>query len=160
MVQPLKPGVRLTAVFDDFFDTSPLKLPYIYSSQAVLAEADFSTKASQGVIARFSSNARRILRAMSSSTSLQASKVPDSDIQDLSRVTKTSPADVVVFHSTRHSDADAMDLTEWSTASAFFHVYRPHRRDSYAELLSRIETQVPFESTIKPRISCCHPLGM
>ena len=68
-VQPLRPGVRLTAVFDDFYDNSPLMLPHIYSAQAVLAGADFSAKASQGV-ARFSSNARRILRAMSSSNSL------------------------------------------------------------------------------------------
>jgi hypothetical protein len=159
MVQPLKPGVRLTAIFDGFYDTSPLKLPYIYTSQTVLAEADFSTKASQGVVARFSSNARRILRAMSSSTSLQAPKLPDSDIQDLSRVTKTSPADVVVFHAARHSDADAVDATKWSTASALFHVYSPNRYDSYEDLLSWIDTQVPFKSTIHPRISCCHPLG-
>ena len=112
-VQPLRPGVRLIAVFDDFYDNSPLMLPHIYSAQAVLAGADFSTKASQGVVARFSSNAHRILRAMSPSNSLEAPKIPDSDIQELSRVNRTSPADVIIFHSTRQPDADAADPEKW-----------------------------------------------
>ena len=133
-VQPLRPGIRLAAVFDDFYDNSPLMFPHIYSIQAVLTGGDFSTKASQGVVARFSSNARRILRAMSSSNSLKAPKLPDSNIQELSRVTRTSPADVIIFYSTRQPDADAADPKKWSTAWAFFHADRPNRQDSYAEL--------------------------
>lgn len=42
MVQLLRPSIRLTAVFHDFYDNSPLMLPHIYSAQAVLAGADFS----------------------------------------------------------------------------------------------------------------------
>ena len=159
MVKPLEPGVRLTAVFDNFYNHSLLDLPYVYSVQGVLKSANFSSKATQGVLAKFSSNARRILRNMASSSSFKVPKLPDSDLQALSKVTKTSPADVVVFHSAQHSDADWADSKKWSTAQAFFQAHRYNRQDSYSEILARMEAQVPVKSSIKPRISSCHPLG-
>ena len=68
MQQPLVQGVRLTALFDDLCYASPLRTPYIYSAEAVLEEADFSTKVTKTVLARFSSNARRTLRSMTGSS--------------------------------------------------------------------------------------------
>ena len=117
MVQPLRQGVRLTALFDDPCYTSPLKTPYIYSAEAVLEEADFSTK-----------------------------------------TTKTSPADVLVIYSCR-DPSDPKDPW-WSTALAFFNAHRYNRRGSYAQILSRMEANVPSYLNISHRLSCSHPLGM
>lgn len=38
MVRPLRPGVRLTAIFDSCHSGSALDLPYIYSTQGILKE--------------------------------------------------------------------------------------------------------------------------
>ena len=159
MVQPLRQGVRLTALFDDPCYASPLKTPYIYSAEAVLEEADFSTKATRTVLAQFSSNARTILRSMTSSTSSKHPSLPDYGLENLIKATKTSPADVIVIYSCR-DPSDYKDLG-WSTARAFFRAHRYNRRGSYAQILSNMEAEA-YETytTIRPLLSCSHPLGV
>ena len=161
MVQPLRQGVRLTAFFDDFCDMSPLKTPYIYSAEAVLEEADFSARATRSVLARYSSNARTILRSMTSSNSSKQPSLPGYGLENLIKVTKTSPADVIVMYSCRDTADPRNDGDElWTAALAFFQAHGRNRRASYAQILSRMQAQVPPHSTIRRRLSCSHPLGM
>ncbi len=157
MIQPLRQGVRLTALFDDFYDISPLKTPYTYSAEAVLKEADFSTRATRNVT-RFSSTARTILRSMTSLSLSKQPSLPVYGLEDLIKAIKTSPADVIVIYSCRHP-ADDKD-PGWSTALAFFETHRYNRHDSHAQLLSSMEAQVSFSPTIRPPLSYSHPIGM
>ena len=158
MLQPLKQGVRLTVIFDDLCDTSPLKTPYIYSAEAMLEEADFSTKATRTVLAQFSSNARTILRSMNSSSPSKQPSSPDYGLENLIKATKTSPADVIVIYTCQRSTD--YRVMEWSTALAFFKAHTSNRRGSYAQILSMMGAQIPSTITISPRLSCSHPLGM
>jgi hypothetical protein len=50
MVQPLQPGVRLTAIFDSCHSGSALDLPYIYSTSGVLKEPNLAKEAGQGLL--------------------------------------------------------------------------------------------------------------
>ena len=159
MIQPLRQGVRLTALFEDSCDTSPLKTPYIYSAGAMLEEADFSTEATRTVLAQFSSNARTIPRSMTSSGSSKQPSLPAYGLENLIKATKTSPADVIVIY-----DRQLPIILyghRWSTASAFFEAHRYNRRCSYADLLSRMDSKCPPNKIpIRPCLSCSHPLGM
>ena len=157
MIQPLAQGVRLTVLFDDPCETSPLRTPYIYSAEAMLEEADFSSKATRNVLAQFSSNARTILRSMTSSSPPKQPSSPDYGLENLIKATKTSPADVIVIYSYQHStDFGAIGR---STALAFFEAHTSNRRGSYAQILSLMGAQVPSNINISPRLSCSHPLG-
>ena len=158
MVQPLMQGVRLTALFDDLCYASPLQTPYFYSAEAVLEEADFSTKATKTVLAQFFSNARTILRSMTSSSSPTQLSLPDYGLENLIKATKTSPADVIVIYSCPPFTTNTG--SRWSTASAFFNAHRYNRRGSYAQILSNMEAEARSFTTRKPRLSCSHPLGM
>ena len=157
MIQPLSLGVRLTALFDDFCDESPLKTPYTYSAEAMLEEADFS-EATTTVLAHFSSNARNILRSMTSSTPSRQPSSPDYGLENLINATKTSPADVIVIYSYQHSIF--LGYQGYSTASTFFQAHRHRRLESYAHILSRMQDEASSYPTISPRLSCSHPLGM
>ena len=164
MIQPLGQGVRLTALFDDFCDGSPLKTPYIYSAKATLQEADFSSKAARTVLAQFSSNARTILRSTTSSTPSKQPSSPDYGLENLIDATKTSPADVIVIYAFDRSDGD---MGSWSPpASLFLDRHKSNKRGNYAQILSSMDDTLPVESylpawlLIEHRVSCSHPLGM
>lgn len=157
MIQPLRSGVRLTALFDDFCDKSPLETPYNYSAEAMLEEADFSSRAAREVLAHPSA-AGNILRSMTSSTPWKQSYSLDDDLKQFIDATKTSPADVIVIYSCQHSSF--LSHQGYSTASTFFQVHRYRRRKSYAHILSKMQAEASSYPTIIPRISCSHPLGM
>ena len=158
LIQPLRQGVRLTALFDDFCDESPLKTPYSYSAEAMLEEADFSSGATRTVLAQFSSNARNVLRSMTSSTPSKQPPSPDYGLENLIDATNTSPADVIVIYSYQHSSF--LGYQGYSTASTFFQAHRHRKRESYAHILSRMQAEASSYPTISPRISCSHPLGI
>ena len=158
LIQPLRQGVRLTALFDDFYDTSPLKTPYIYSAEAVLDKADFSAKATSTLLTEFSSSTRTIQRPMTSSNPSKQQSLPNDGLDNLINATKTSPADVIVIYSSQHSSF--LSYQGYSTASTFFQAHRYRRLESYAHILSRMQAEASSYPTISPRLSCSHPLGM
>ena len=158
MVQPLTQGVRLTVLFDDLCDTSPLKTPYIYSAEAMLEEADFFTKATSTVLTGFSSSTRTTQRPMTSSSSSEQQSLANDGLGNLINATKTSPADVIVIYSCQR--ASFLRRQGYSTASTFFRAHRYNRQESYAQILSRMQAEASSYATISPRLSCSHPLGM
>lgn len=97
-VQPLQPGVRLTAIFDSCHSGSALDLPYIYSTQGVLKEPNLAKEAGQGLLGIVSSYARGDMGGMASTAMgfLKKATVGDSTYQKNIR-TKTSPADVIMW---------------------------------------------------------------
>jgi hypothetical protein len=50
MVQPLLPGVRLTAIFDSCHSGTAIDLPYLYSAQGILKESNLAREAGQGLV--------------------------------------------------------------------------------------------------------------
>lgn len=161
MIQPLKQGVRLTALFDDTCDVSPLKTPYKYSAEFQLEEADFSAKATSTLHTGFSSSTRTIQRPMSSVNSSEQRSLPNDGFKSFINATKTSPADVIEIYFDRHWSP--FDRRVVSIASAFFKAHRDNRRGSYAQLLSRMQAAASSHPTIRsrrPHLSCSHPLGM
>ena len=150
LIEPLKQGVRLTALFDDPCDTSPLNTPYIYSARGVLAEYDFFTRAASSV--------RTMLSSRTGSSSSTQTHLLDQDRKILVKATKTSPADVIVIYpSLGPSDHKDSGL---STARAFFLAHRLNKRGSYAQILYYMEAYFPSFVNTRPRLSCSHPLGM
>lgn len=98
MVQPLQPGVRLTAIFDSCHSGSALDLPYIYSTQGVLKEPNLAKEAGQGLLGIVSSYARGDIGSMiGSATSLFKKAVTGDEVYKKNLRTKTSPADVIMW---------------------------------------------------------------
>jgi hypothetical protein len=98
MVQPLQPGVRLTAIFDSCHSGSALDLPYIYSTQGVLKEPNLAKEAGQGLLGIVSSYARGDIGSMiGGATSLFKKAINGDEVYKKNLRTKTSPADVIMW---------------------------------------------------------------
>ena len=96
-MQPLQPGVRLTAIFDSCLSGSALDLPYIYSTQGVLKEPNLAKEAGQGLLSIVSSYARGDMGGMASSAMGLFKKATGGNVNERNMRTKTSPADVIMW---------------------------------------------------------------
>ena len=103
-MQPLQPGVRLTAIFDSCHSGSALDLPYIYSTQGVLKEPNLAKEAGQGLLGIVSSYARGDLGGVASTAMgfFKKATTGDDTYQRNLR-TKTSPADVIMWSGSKDS---------------------------------------------------------
>ncbi len=98
MVQTLRPGVRLTAIFDSCHSGSALDLPYIYSTSGVLKEPNLAKEAGQGLLGIVSAYARGDMGGMASTAMGFFKKATQgNDVSERNKVTKTSPADVIMW---------------------------------------------------------------
>ena len=98
MVQSLQPGVRLTAIFDSCHSGSALDLPYIYSTQGVLKEPNLAKEAGQGLLGIVSAYARGDMGGIASQAMSFFKKATTGDeVYERNKVTKTSPADVIMW---------------------------------------------------------------
>ena len=98
MVQSLRPGVRLTAIFDSCHSGSALDLPYIYSTSGVLKEPNLAKEAGQGLLGIVSAYARGDMGGMASTAMGFLKKATRGDAAtERNKVTKTSPADVIMW---------------------------------------------------------------
>jgi len=120
MVQPLQPGVRLTAIFDSCHSGSALDLPYIYSTQGVLKEPNLAKEAGQGLLSIVSSYARGDLGGMAS-TALGFFKkaTTGDDVREKNLRTKTSPADVIMWSGSKDSQTSYVDFAFSDEPKAF-----------------------------------------
>jgi len=165
MVQPLQPGVRLTAIFDSCHSGSALDLPYIYSTQGVLKEPNLAKEAGQGLLSIVSSYARGDLGGMAS-TALGFFKkaTTGDDVREKNLRTKTSPADVIMWSGSKDSqtsqDAQIAGQATGAMSWAFITALKKNPQQSYVELLNTIRDELEAKYTQKPQLSCSHPLGM
>ena len=106
MVQPLEPGVRLTAIYDSTHTASALDLPYIYATQGILKEPNLPKEASQRFL-DFTSNyrhgdsqdvARNLMDFFKKATTgeVHLPKPPNA---------KTPPADVIMWSFSKDKQA-------------------------------------------------------
>lgn len=98
MVQPLRAGVRLTAIFDSCHSGSALDLPYIYSTQGVLKEPNLAKEAGQGLLSVISSYGRGDLGGVATNVMGFLKKATSGDdAYNRTMATKTSAADVIMW---------------------------------------------------------------
>jgi hypothetical protein len=98
MVRPLRPGVRLTAIFDSCHSGTALDLPYVYSTQGILKEPNLAKEAAQDLFSAFTSYGQGDFSSMASTAIGFFKKAANGgSARERTIMTKTSPADVVMF---------------------------------------------------------------
>lgn len=97
-MKPLRPGVRLTAIFDSCHSGSVLDLPYLYSTKGALKEPNLAKEAAQGLFQAISSYAKGDMGGVASSIfGLAKSAYNGDDAYKKTVATRTSPADVIMW---------------------------------------------------------------
>lgn len=173
-VAPLKPGVRLTCIFDSCHSGSVMDLPYAYSTKGVLKEPNLAKEAGQNLLAMGLAYARGDTGGIFSSLKKLGNAAFNGDkAYEKTKRTKTSAADVILWSGSR-DDQTSADATIASQATgamsyAFIRALRefPGKREkdpdlelTYVTLLNSIREILAKEYSQKPQLSCSHPLGM
>ena len=171
---PLKPGVRLTSIFDSCHSGSVMDLPYVYSTKGVLKEPNLAKEAGQGLLSAISSYARGDMGGVASSfMSFAKSAIGGGDkAYEKTIRTKTSAADVILWSGSKddQTSADATIASKatgamsWAFREAILRFPEKHQNDgnqmSYKVLLNDIREQLEARNySQKPQLSCSHPLG-
>ncbi|KAJ5648043.1 Metacaspase-1 [Penicillium lividum] len=163
MVQSLRPGVRLTAIFDSCHSGSALDLPYIYSTSGILKEPNLAKEAGQGLLGVVSAYARGDMSSMASTAMAFIKKATKGDeVYERNKQTKTSPADVVMWSGSKDDqtsqDAQIGGQATGAMSWAFIAALRKNPQQSYVQLLNSIRDELASKYTQKPQLSCSHPL--
>ncbi|KAM3428092.1 hypothetical protein MY1884_004968 [Beauveria asiatica] len=163
VVRPLKPGVRLTAIFDSCHSATAMDLPYVYSTKGVLKEPNLAKEAGQGLLSALGSYARGDLAGVATTVfGFAKSAFKGDDAYEKTKQTRTSPADVVMWSGSR-DDQTSADATIDSQATgamswAFITAIKQNPNQSYVQLLNSIRDVLASKYTQKPQLSCSHPL--
>jgi hypothetical protein len=165
MVNTLKPGVRLTAIFDSCHSGSALDLPYIYSTQGLLKEPNLAKEAGQGLLGIVSSYARGDIGGIASGAlGLFKKAVSGDDVYQKNLRTKTSPADVIMWSGSKDSqtsaDASISGQATGAMSYAFISALKKNPQQSYVELLNSIREELEGKYDQKPQLSSSHPLNV
>jgi hypothetical protein len=151
MVGPLKPGVRLTAIFDSCHSGSALDLPYIYSTQGLLKEPNLAKEAGQGLLGIVSSYARGDLGGMASTAMGLFKKVTQGDdVYQKNLRTKTSAADVIMWSGSKDSQTSYVD-TLFPTMESLerFNQLFPEHKSRIMELQEESLSHYSFPAPIR-----------
>lgn len=164
MVRPLRPGVRLTAIFDSCHSGTALDLPYVYSTQGVLKEPNLAKEAAQDLFSAITSYGNGDLSSVAETAIGFFKKAAiGSSARERTVMTKTSPADVVMFSGSKDTqtsadtfqDGEARGALSW----AFIKSLERWPYQSYLQLLNTIRSELEDRYTQKPQLSSSHPLG-
>lgn len=163
MVQPLKAGVRLTAIFDSCHSGSALDLPYLYSTSGKQKEPNLVKEAGLGLFGALQAYSKGDIGGVAHSALGIAKRLTTGrNAEEKAMRTKTSPADVVQWSGSKDSQTSA-DSTEGGQATgamsyAFISALTKNPQQSYAQLLNSIRDELQGKYSQKPQLSCSHPL--
>ncbi|RAK94130.1 hypothetical protein BO79DRAFT_134289 [Aspergillus costaricaensis CBS 115574] len=164
MVRPLRPGVRLTAIFDSCHSGTALDLPYVYSTQGILKEPNLAKEAAMDLFSAINSYGKGDLSSVAQTAIGFFKKAANGDTaRQRTVMTKTSPADVVMFSGSKDTqtsadtfqDGEARGALSW----AFIKTLQQRPNQSYLQLLNSIRNELEGKYSQKPQLSCSHPLG-
>ena len=164
LVGSLRPGVRLTAIFDSCHSGSALDLPYVYSTQGVLKEPNLAKEAGQGLLGAISSYARGDMGGVvGSAVDFFKKSSRGNDAYSKTKYTKTSPADVIMWSGSRDDqtsqDASVAGRATGAMSWAFITALKKNPQQSYVQLLNSIRDELARKYSQKPQLSSSHPLG-
>ncbi|CAG7962227.1 unnamed protein product [Penicillium olsonii] len=163
MVRPLRPGVRLTAIFDSCHSGTALDLPYVYSTQGVLKEPNLAKEAAQDLFSAFTSYGQGDLSSVASTAIGFFKKAANGgSARERTIMTKTSPADVVMFSGSKDTQTSADTFQDGQARGAlswaFVKSLKQWPHQSYLQLLNTIRNELEDKYSQKPQLSCSHPL--
>ncbi|KAI2729599.1 hypothetical protein CBS147354_984 [Penicillium roqueforti] len=163
MVRPLRPGVRLTAIFDSCHSGTALDLPYVYSTQGVLKEPNLAKEAAQDLFSAFTSYGQGDFSGVASTAIGFIKKaVIGESARERTITTKTSPADVVMFSGSKDTQTSADTFQDGQARGALSWVFikslEQWPQQSYLQLLNTIRNELEGKYSQKPQLSCSHPL--
>ncbi|KAJ5135033.1 uncharacterized protein N7515_004311 [Penicillium bovifimosum] len=165
MVRPLRPGVRLTAIFDSCHSGTALDLPYIYSTQGILKEPNLAKEAAQDLFSAFTAYGQGDLSSVASTAIAFFKKATNSgSARERTLMTKTSPADVVMFSGSKDTQTSADTFQDGQARGAlswaFIKSLQQWPHQSYLQLLNTIRNELEGRYSQKPQLSCSHPLDV
>ncbi|KIY44706.1 peptidase C14, partial [Fistulina hepatica ATCC 64428] len=143
LVRPLPAGCRLTAIFDSCHSGTALDLPYVYSTEGKIKEPNLAAEAGQGLLSAVSSYARGDMGGvLESAMDVFKFATGAKKAEELSRRTKTSPADAISWSGCK-DDQTSADAQEAGTATgamsyAFVKTLSENKNQSYNMLLNNI----------------------
>ncbi|RJE21388.1 hypothetical protein PHISCL_06258 [Aspergillus sclerotialis] len=109
MVRPLRPGVRLTAIFDSCHSGTALDLPYVYSTQGILKEPNLAKEAALDLFSVINSYGQGDLSSMATTAMGFFKKATiGNSARQRTLVTKTSPADVIMFSGSKDTQTSSV----------------------------------------------------
>ncbi|KAJ5257081.1 hypothetical protein N7478_013185 [Penicillium angulare] len=163
MVQSLRPGVRLTAIFDSCHSGSAMDLPYVYSTSGVLKEPNLAKEAGQGLLGVVQAYARGDMGGMmETAMGFFKKATKGDDVYERNKQTKTSPADVIMWSGSKDDqtsqDAQIAGQATGAMSWAFIAALRKNPQQSYVQLLNSIREELAAKYSQKPQLSCSHPL--
>lgn len=165
LVAPLKPGVRLTALFDSCHSGSVLDLPYTYSTRGVLKEPNLAEEAGQGLLQTAMSYMKGdnagVMRGVAGLFKLATSGGSNSQAYEKTKRTKTSPADVVMFSGSKDdqtsADASENGVPTGAMSYAFCKILNNTPHQTYLSLLQNMRQIMTGKYSQKPQLSTSHP---
>ncbi|KAJ5815827.1 hypothetical protein N7447_008060 [Penicillium robsamsonii] len=165
MVRPLRPGVRLTAIFDSCHSGTALDLPYVYSTQGVLKEPNLAKEAALDLFSAFNSYGQGDLSSVASTAIGFFKKAANGgSARERTIMTKTSPADVVMFSGSKDTQTSADTFQDGQARGAlswaFIKSLQQWPQQSYLQLLNTIRNELEGKYSQKPQLSCSHPLDV
>ncbi|QPG96743.1 hypothetical protein C2857_005148 [Epichloe festucae Fl1] len=163
LVRPLRPGVRLTAIFDSCHSATAMDLPYVYSTKGVLKEPNLAKEAGQGLLSALGSYARGDIAGVASTMlSFAKTAFKGDGAYNKTKDTRTSPADVIMWSGSKDdqtsADATIANQATGAMSWAFITALTQKPQQSYVELLNSIRDVLASKYTQKPQLSCSHPL--
>ncbi|KAJ2918783.1 hypothetical protein MD484_g1598, partial [Candolleomyces efflorescens] len=164
LVKPLPRGCRLTVIFDCCHSGSGLDLPYTYGTDGVIKVASGfgqSMAAIKAAMQAHNDGDSGALALAARHLSIAASGEADA-AHELTKATRTSPADVVFLSGCKdiQTSADATIGGEATGAlsHAFVKTLTENSEQSYKELLNNIREILQGEYSQKPQLSSSHPI--
>ncbi|KAK2603800.1 Ca(2+)-dependent cysteine protease [Conoideocrella luteorostrata] len=154
MVQPLKPGVRLTAVIDSTHSCATLDLPYFYTTQGLLKEPNLAKEAGHGLLGVISSYRQNDLEGVALNIIAIFEKATSGgDAHDKFSPSRPSMTDVIVLSSSFGYQAPFRDDRVQSIAipAAFFKAIKENPQQTYVQLLNSIRDEIATTITTSLR---------
>lgn len=160
MVKPLKPGVRLTAIFDSCHSGTALDLPYVYSTAGTIKEQNLLKDAGLGLISAVGSFRKNdISGVMQSGIEFFNRATNGRAAEERARRTKYSSADVIQWSGSKDSQTSADDRGNGAMSRAFVVAMSKNPNQSYKQMLNSLRNELSMgRFTQKPQLSCSHPL--
>ncbi|POG79593.1 caspase domain-containing protein [Rhizophagus irregularis DAOM 181602=DAOM 197198] len=170
MVKPLPRGVRLTAIFDSCHSGTALDLPFIYSTQGKVKEANLLSEGSNAIKNACMSYLIGDIGVIKTSLILFGKKATSGkSISEKNKRNKSSLADVISLSGCKdgQTSADAKNEMGQDTGAmsyALIKTLRDYRNKnvdiSYQQMLNSVRVILSNKYSQKPQLSASHEMEM